>query len=222
MSDDEPLLLTDTLEHVTFSLPQDPRQLVAEALAQRPELRTLQAKARSLRSEARSTRAASLPALSLTGNAYYANPAPRMVQQRDAWATAWDVSAVLSFTPTDLWSTRGAVQELEKQAGALLAQRAQREQDITIEVRRAYETSRELVLVTALAERAVENATSALDIARSLFAHDESSALTVLEATDDLTRARTLRVNAYADALVASAQLDHALGRDLVSADPSH
>jgi outer membrane protein TolC len=210
-----PLLPGESIDAPPPPLSADPAELTRSALGARPELRSLRATAASLGARAAAAAADALPSASIVGNSYYSDPVQHQVLQVDKWATAWDVSAQLSWSPTDIPGAQGARAALAAQARQADALRRKLEQDIALEVRRAYEAVHEHDLNREISERAVESAAEVLRVARNLYINNEATALDVLKAETDLTQARTNRLNTRVDALVARANLDHAIGRDV-------
>jgi outer membrane protein TolC len=216
-----PLQPSEDLDAPLAGLPIDAAPLASEALATRPELQALSASAGALREQAGAQRGAMLPSLSLVANAYYANPAPRQVQQRDDWDTAWDVGAVLTWTPTDMVSTLGAAAATEARARALVAEREQLARETALEVRRTLAAARAHDAALELAERQVQSAAAEVRIARELFMSNQATAFTVLDARGSYIRARLARLNAQAEARIGRAMLDHAVGRSAKAARAS-
>jgi outer membrane protein TolC len=137
------------------------------------------------------------------------------VQQTNTWSTAWDFSAYLSWSPTDVPGALADARAIDAQARGLLQRRAKVAQSIALEVESAYETAQEARAQTQLADQRLDRAAASVATARALFMAEQTSALVVEQAKADLQRARAARLQAYAEAHLARADLEHAVGRDV-------
>jgi outer membrane protein TolC len=189
--------------------------LVHEALRRRPEIRSATSRDVALRERSAAARAGAWPSLGLTADGYYANPAPREVQQNSTWSTAWDVGAFVSWSPTDVPGALADASAMDAQARELSERRAKAAQSIALEVQSAYAAAREADSETRLADRRLERAAASVTTARALFLSDQTTALVVEQAKADLQRARVARLEAYASAQLARTNLEHAVGRDV-------
>jgi outer membrane protein TolC len=189
--------------------------LVHEALRRRPELRSATSRNVALRERSAAARAGAWPSVGLTADVYYANPAPREVQQNSTWSTAWDVGAFVSWSPTDVPGALADARAMDAQGRELSDRRAKAAQSAALEVQSAYAAAREADSQTRLADRRLERASASVTTAHALFMSDQTTALVVEQAKADLQRARVARLEAYANAQLAHSNLEHAVGRDV-------
>lgn len=191
---------------------EDLEQLTRRAFENRPELAVLVDTAEATRGRAKVERAAYFPRVDLVGNVTYANPNARFFPQKDQFDGTWDVSAQLSWTPTDIFGTSSAVRETEARAAQIESQRLAAADGVRIEVVSAWQAVKE-------ARQSIETTTSALGTAeeayrvrRALFQNGRATSLELTDSELDLTRARLDAINARIDLRVAKATLVRAVG----------
>jgi outer membrane protein len=202
-------------EDVLADLPvtdEDVNQLTRRALENRPELRVLLDNEEATRGRAKVQRAGYFPRVDLVGNVNYANPNTRFFPQSDNWNSSWDVSAQLTWTPTDVFGTSSAVRESEARAAQLQSQKLAAADGVRIEVVSAWQAVKE-------ARQAIDTTTSALGTAeeayrvrRALFQNGRATSLELTDAELDLTRARLDAINARIDLRTSKARLVRAVG----------
>jgi outer membrane protein TolC len=185
-----------------------------EALANRPELKSLDANADALQHQAAAARAAALPSLSAFADAVYANPNPRVIPQTQTWIPTWDFGAQITWSPNDAATGVFSASDLASRALAVLAQRNVARDAVRLEVMQAFHAVREADQALDVSKRDLGSAQEAYRVVHDLFMNGRASATALTDAQTDLTRARLAAVNAKADARVARVRLDHALGRD--------
>jgi HAE1 family hydrophobic/amphiphilic exporter-1 len=187
---------------------------VREATSNRAELQAIETSIRALTSQQKMASAANYPRLDAQGRVNYANPNERFFPGDGKFHATWDVSVLLSWTPTDLLGADAATSEVNSQIQVLAAQRLDMTEALRLEV------------ANALANAA--NARQAIDVVHEQLAASEegfrtrgqlyragkATSVELIDAETDLTRSRLDVVNAYVDLHVARAQLLHALGRD--------
>jgi outer membrane protein TolC len=189
-----------------------------EALAQRPELRTLQASAASLEEQAKVTRAGNYPRLDATANYIYANPNQRYFPQEDAFKGTWDVGVVLSWTPTNIASNSASMSATRARAAGVAAQRAALEDSLRVEVNDAIEGLKEANFALGVTEAGLRAAEESYRVRRELFRAGRSTLVELTDAEAELTRARIEAVNARVNSRIALVAYNYALGRDMLAA----
>lgn len=187
---------------------------VKEATSNRAEIQAIETSIRALTSQQKMAGAANYPRLDAQGRVNYANPNERFFPGDGKFHATWDVSVLLSWTPTDLLGADAATSELSSQIQVLAAQRQEMSEALRLEV------------ANALANAA--NARQAIDVVHEQLAASEegfrtrgqlyragkATSVELIDSETELTRSRLDVVNAYVDLHVARAQLLHALGRD--------
>jgi outer membrane protein TolC len=188
------------------------KSLLDTALAGRPELRSADFRIKASEAGLKAARAGWYPQVSLAGNVYYLRPNPRLMPARDKFYGTWDIGIAVSF---DLWNW-GQTRSQGEQAKAQLAQardaRKLLEDQAVLEV-----TQSRLALAQArdkieVAGQAVGQADENLRMIRDRFRQGVALNTEVLDAEVFLLQAKTARVQAAIDLVLAQARLEKALG----------
>jgi outer membrane protein TolC len=193
--------------------------LTVEAMAARPEIKSADANAESIRKQADIARAGRFPNLSAFGDAIYADPNPRYFPQRTAtqgpiWFPTWDVGAQLTWSPNDVLINGASAADLDSKAANIEANKNVVRDNIDVEVTQTLQAVRLADFGIASSTRELASADEAYRVARELFNNGRGTSTTLTDAETDLTRARLDLLNSKADARIARIQLEHAVGRD--------
>jgi outer membrane protein TolC len=155
-----------------------------------------------------------LPRLSAFGVMDYARPNSRFFPQTDQFKFTWQVGAQLTWTLNDPLTAQTTIRRLRAEASELRADRENFEHGNRVEVLAAQQA-------VAIAEHALVTSAKGLAAAeesyrvrKELLAADRATAVELVDAETDLTRARVTALNARVDLRVAMTQLSHALGDD--------
>ena len=188
------------------------KTLLDTALAGRPELRSADFRIKASEAGLKAARAGWYPQVSLAGNYYYLRPNPRLMPSRDKFYGTWDIGIALSF---DIWNW-GQTRSQAEQAKAQLAQardaRKLLEDQAVLEItqsRLALAQARDKIRV---AGEAVGQADENLRMVTERFRQGVALNADVLDAEVFLLQARTARVQAAIDLVLAQARLEKALG----------
>jgi outer membrane protein TolC len=202
-------------EDVLAELPvadEDLADLTRRALQSRPELRALADNAEATRGRAKVQRAGYLPRIDLVGNVTDSNPNQRVFPQKDEFTATWDVSAQLTWTPTDIFGTGSSVRETQARAAQIESQREAAADSVRIEVVSAWQAVKEARQSIETTTKALGTAEEAYRVRRALFQNGRATSLEMTDSELDLTRARLDAVNARIDLRVAKASLAKAVG----------
>jgi outer membrane protein TolC len=191
----------------------DPAFLVSAALAARPELAALRARAQAAEATVKVARAPGLPQIGLSAGYDYARPNNRILPLVDEWKSSWSVGLNVSVVAFDGGRTKAAAAQARAQADAVRHQIEDLERRVRVEVK-----SRLLDLTTAeaawaVARRALEAAQEAERVERDRYREGVSSSSDLLDAETRSLRAGVDRTNAGANLALARARLDRAVGR---------
>jgi len=187
-------------------------QLVARALAARPELASARSRAAALDAAADAARAGRFPSIVLTGDYTLANPNPRVLPPQDQFTGTWSVGIMASFD-VGRWPQASAQEEQARDRAAQARLVLSRQSDgVAAEVVRAA-----ISLDAALSAYESLSAQSgqARDSARYVderFRQGLVLETAQLDAQGLLSRALLLQRAGLAECLAAQAALDHALG----------
>jgi outer membrane protein TolC len=212
---EERLLPGENLEINPVPMAGNMKQLVNEALANRYEVKSLDANLLATRRQTALARASHYPQLVGVGNVTYANPNQRLIPSQDKWFGTWDVTAQLTWSPNDNVSATSQVSEAIARTRALEAQRMALRDGIELEVTQAFLAVREADFALDSTRRQLASAVEALRVAEELFRNGRATATLVADAETDLTMSRLQALNAMVDARVGRVRLEHALGRDV-------
>lgn len=212
--DDETLSPGEDLESAPPPVAGSRKQMTAEALAARPEVKSADANAAATHDQAQAARAGRWPSVSAFADGIYANPNPRRFPQQNEWFPTWDVGAQLVWSPNDVLLANGATADIESRAAAIEAGAHALRDGIEVEVTQAWQAVREADFAIESSARELASAQEAYRVARELFNNGRGTSTTLTDAETELTRSRLDGLNAKVDARVARIRLDHALGRD--------
>jgi outer membrane protein TolC len=194
--------------------PVDEASAVLEAQNKRIELRVLDKSSRALRAQTDLARAANYPRLDAQGRAQLSNPNERYFIPDEKFHATWDVSVVLSWTPTDLLGADAATSELVARAKVLDSQRLELQEALRLEVSNALGNLENATFAVGASEEQVAASEEGYRARGDLFRAGRATSLEVVDAETELTRSRLDVVNAFVDLRIAQVQLEHVLGRD--------
>ncbi|MGE0871796.1 MAG: TolC family protein [Kofleriaceae bacterium] len=190
-------------------------QLLTTAKSQRLDFRALDVGIVAKEKQRDSEHASRWPQLSAFGVADYANPNPRAFPPEEKFTLSWSVGAQLTWQLNDILIAGTTDRRLRAETDQLRADRENLERGTRIEVLAAQQA-------VALAEHSLETTNKGLAaseegyrVRRELLNADRATAVELVDAETDLTRARIAALNARVDLRVAMSQLAHALGHDV-------
>jgi outer membrane protein TolC len=210
--EDVPLELTDKLEAEPYSI--ELPAAVAQALEKRTELGVLRKAEALQRENIINTRAGYQP--SIQAFAGYDWRSSQFQRGLEHGVDGWVAGGQLSWSIFDGGLTRGKVIQAKALHERAEADLEDTSRQIELEVRTAYSSFIEAREVLDSQQKVQEQADEALRLARSRAEAGAGTQLDVLDAETSLTQARTTQVQALRDYAVARAQLERAIGQDLV------
>jgi outer membrane protein len=213
--EDETLEPGESLDSTLPPAPQNPRDLVSQAQAARPEIKSVDKNATAARKLADLQLANKLPSVSGFGDVTYANPNQRRFPQTQDWFPTWALGAQVTWSPNDLAAAGPATADAEARAAALDAQKSVVRDGIELEVTQAYQAVLEADTAIGTTTRQLESAEEGYRVARELFNAGRGTSTTLIDSEQALAQTRFEHLNAKVDARLARIRLDHALGRDV-------
>lgn len=209
------LPLDATLELIE---PVDPAAAVAPAsapadVAGRPELLSVEARAKAAGARAEAAAAERGPVLALAGGVDLARPNTRRFPRQDIWQHSWDVGVQVS------WALFDAGRVEARRAAAVATESALREQRTELAGRLAVEVAQRRLEVMATAARvqATETGVTAaqenLRVVKARFDAGVATNTDVVDAETTLLRAELDRTRARVNTHLAAALLARALAR---------
>lgn len=187
--------------------------LVGQARADRAERRGLEIRIRGADERRVAAEAGRLPSLALTGGYDYARPNPKIFPRAAEWRTSWDVGVNMNWSFWDNGRVNAEVAEASGNRRALIERL--REFDTMLESemhQRRLDLESSLAAIPS-AEDGVRSAAEARRVVAERFAAGVATNTEVLDAQLVLMQAELDRTRAVADARLAAARLDRALGR---------
>lgn len=191
------------------------QQLVAEGLAQRPEIKSIDKNAEAAQKQASVLDAGKYPVLSGFAEAQYSNPNQRLFPPRNEFFPTWYAGAQLTWTTADFLNAGPAAKDAEARAQQLEAQKGQVRDGIELEIVQAYQSLLEADTAIETTTRQLASALEGSRVAGELFNNGRGTGTTVIDAENALAAARFDNLNARVDARIARVRLEHAVGRDV-------
>ncbi|HTR52478.1 MAG TPA: TolC family protein [Kofleriaceae bacterium] len=217
--DEEPLAVGEDIRR-ELAAPGAARldDLMARAESTRADFRVLDVGIRAKEKQRDSEKANYFPKLTVFGNVEDANPNPRVFPQSDKFTHSWYVGAGLSWTLNDALVERTNVNRLTAEADELRADRENLVHGTRVEVLAAQQSVQLAVHSLDTSKKGLAAAEEGYRVRKELLAADRATAVELVDAETELTRARIAALNARVDLRVAVTQLAHAIGDDTASA----
>jgi outer membrane protein TolC len=212
LAPDAPFELADSLENPPAPSPQF-AALVEEARARRAERQAMQERIASAGERITAVRAAQLPVVSVTGGYDVARPNPRIFPRAAEWKPSWDAGLNLSWSLWDGGRSRADLAQASATHRAAEQRLLEFDTVLDVEVRqRALEVASAGSAIAA-AEDGVASAAEARRVVTERFAAGVATNTDVLDAQIALLSAELDRTRALANARLAAARLDRAVGK---------
>jgi len=216
LADAQTMLPGEDLDAPLQPAPVGVAQLIGEAIGTRAEVKSAEANAEASRKQAEAAKASRYPVVSAFGDGILGNPNPRVFPQYpQKWFPTWDLGAQVTWSPNDILTANGQVQDYASRASATEANKHVVIDGIQVEVTQYLQAVQEADFALQSTARQLASAEEAYRVATELFNNGRGTYTTVSDAETDLTRARLDVLNAKTDARIERIHLDHALGRDL-------
>ena len=192
---------------------QDAALLVTSARDLRPERQALSTRIEGAAERQAAAAASRRPVIALGAGLDYARPNTRIFPRAPDWNESWDVSVNFSWT---FWDSGRSAADIAEAAAAQLALRKRRDEFdsvLDLEVRqRRIDMDSALASIPAATD-AVRSATEARRVVAERYAAGVATSTEVLDAQVALLQAELDRTQATANARLAEARLERALGR---------
>lgn len=211
--EDETLAPAESLESALPAQSAQLKTLVADAINQRAELKSIAKNVDAARRLADVARAGKIPTLSGFGDVTYANPNPRVFPQRPVFSPTWSLGAQVTWSPNDFLVASGGGADADSRAAALEAQKVTVRDAVELEVTQGYQSVIEADAAIGTTSRQLESAVEGYRVARELFSNGRATSTTLIDAEIVLAQSRFERLNALVDARLGRIRLDYAVGR---------
>ncbi len=195
---------TDDL--VLKSLPDNVRDLIAQAQQQRPDLLAAAAQLRAAQAQVRVNEAAGKPTLSLTGSTNYQD-------NGTINGTGSSIGLAVNVPLFTGFNSTYKIRTAQAQVSAQQAQQAQLSNQVALDVWRAWQNlATENTALTASADL-VASASASAELALGRYRAGIGNILDVLNAQSSLASARTQQIQAQYNLRIAKVALAQAVGR---------
>jgi outer membrane protein TolC len=212
--DDEKLVPGEDVDATPPPVQGNLKQMVAEALSARPEVKSADANAASAVETAEAMKAGRWPVLSAFGDGITGNPNPRYIPPTNVFNTTWDVGAQVTWSPNDILTANSGAADYQARVANIVANKNATRDNIEVEVTQMYQNVREADFSIDSSTRELASAQEAYRVARELFNNGRGTSTTLTDAESELTRSRLDLLNSKFNARTARIRLEHALGRD--------
>lgn len=196
------------------SIAQPFRAAIHQARESRPERKSLLFRIAAAEERVAAASAGSLPVLTAVGGYDMARPNPRIFPIQDKWKPSWDIGVNVRWSLFDGGRVRAETAEAAANRRATEARLREFDSVIEVEVRQRAADLRSAIASIEAADAGVRAATEARRVLAERFGAGVATNTDVLNAQGALLRAELDLTRARANAELAGARLDRALGRE--------
>ena len=189
--------------------------LLKTALHQRLEFRALDTGIAAKEKQRDAETVSWYPRLSAFATADYARPNQRVFPQADEFRFTWQAGLQLSWTLNDTLTTKAAVRRYDAESRELRADRDNLERGIRLAALAAQQAVSLARKALGTSQKGLIAAEESYRVRQALLGAQRATAVELVDAETELTRARITALNARIDLRVALAQLANALGDDV-------
>jgi outer membrane protein len=187
--------------------------LVEAARANRAERKALEIRIGALGDLKAAAEAGRLPLLTTLGGYDFARPNPRIFPRAAIWKPSWDIGVNLTWYLFDGGRVRAQVAEAAANQRAAEERLKDFDANVDVEVRQRAADVASAEAAIAASEVGVRSAAEARRVLADRFSAGVATNTDVLDAQVALLQAELDRTRAFADAHLAAARLDRAVGR---------
>jgi outer membrane protein TolC len=187
--------------------------LIDAARATRAERKALQIRIGGLNERVTAAAAGSLPTLSTVAGYDFARPNQKIFPRQDAWKKSWDVGVNVSWSLFDGGRVHAEVAEASANQRAAEERLKDFDAGVDVEVRQRVADAVSAEAAITAAEAGVRSAAEARRVIADRFAAGVAANTEVIDAQVALLQAELDRTRALANAHLAAARLDRAVGR---------
>ena len=185
---------------------------IENALNARAERRAHASRIAAARERETAVAAATKPQISLGAGYDYARPNPRIFPRLDAWRDSWDVSVNVNWNLWDFGRRRAEGAEAAANVRVLVARAAEFDRDLAFEIEQRRLEADSAKASIAAADDGVRAAVEARRVVGERFAAGVATSTDVLDAQLAVLQAELDRTRAIANARLARARLERAVG----------
>ncbi len=211
----ESLTIGEDLRTTAVAPPSAPlEQIAATALRQRLELKGLDLAIEATEQRNRAEQANRLPQLSAFAVTEYTNPNQRAFPPANTFTWTWSAGAQVTWTLNDALIANTASRRLTAEIRGLRADREGIERAMRIAVLAAQQNVETATQALATTAKGLVAAEEGYRVRMVFLDAERGTAVELVDAETNLTRARIAALDARVDLRIALAELHHALGND--------
>jgi outer membrane protein TolC len=189
--------------------------LTTKATKQRLEFKRIELGLDANHERSLAERANLLPKLSAFAVADYSNPSDRALPPSDDFTGSWAAGAQLTWSLNDALTSSTTKHRLRAEANALRADREALVHAARIELLDAQEDVALAQQALTTSHKGLVAAEEGYRVRKAQLDAERATAVELVDAETELTRARIAALDARIDLRIAVTQLDHALGNDV-------
>ena len=212
LTPDAPFELADRIDTPPV-VSQQISALVTAARAGRAERKALEIRIGALGDRKAAAEAGRLPLVATVGGYDVARPNPKIFPRQAAWKPSWDIGVSLTWSLFDGGRVRAETAEAAANQRAAEERLRDFDANVDLEVRQRAADLASAEAAIAAAEVGVRSATEARRVIADRFSAGVATNTDVLDAQVVLLQAELDRTRALANAHLAAARLDRAVGR---------
>ena len=207
-----PTLGEDLSEEVTGIPTETEENLLERAYQDRPDLKALLTYIEVTEHQLKSAKGSGAPDVLARGSVQYSNPNLRVIPQEQRFASTWEVSAVIRWTPNGTVAASGRAHELKAALQQAEADTQLMKDAIRVEVAQGYHGVLAARSAIESARLGLEAAQEGYRVTREQLQAGIVNTTTLLQAQAELIRAQVDVVESAIGIRVAKAQLKRAIG----------
>lgn len=214
--DDEPLAIGEDIRQevsVPEIAPLD--AMVQQAEHQRLDFRAVDTGIAAKESQREAEKANMYPQLSAFATVEDARPNPRVFPQTDTFKLTWLAGIQLTWNFNQALISHSNLDRIAAEANELRADRAGLDQGTRVQILAAAQAVELSVRSLQTTKEGLEAAEESYRVRKELLNAERATAVELVDAQTDLTRAWIAALNARVDLRVALSQLSHAIGDDV-------
>lgn len=188
--------------------------LLRQATSKRLEIKGIDLGIEAKDAQVKAEEANLYPRLAAFASADYDRPNQRVFPQVDEFRFTWAAGVQLTWQLNDYLISRATQARIHAERGELVADRENLVRGTRIEILAAGQAVQIALHSLQTTQKGLAAAEEGYRVRRELLNAERATALELVDAQTDLTRARIAALNARVDLRVALAQLAHALGED--------
>ncbi|MBV8763110.1 MAG: TolC family protein [Deltaproteobacteria bacterium] len=218
-SEAEPLAVGEDIR-TDLATPQQGNldDLLKQATSKRLEIKGLDLGIEAKEAQQKTEEANLYPRLSAFASADYDRPNQRVFPQKDEFRFTWAAGVQLTWQINDYLISRATQKRIHAERGELIADRENLVRGTRIEILAAGQAVQIALHSLQTTQKGLTAAEEGYRVRRELLNAERATAVELVDAQTDLTRARIAALNARVDLRVALTQLAHALGDDTATA----